>query len=155
MMIHGNILVPTDFSDQSTEALRRACLMAKQFKAEVHLVHVIAPPVYADGDLIMVNPIHEVIKAQHQAANKGLGKQLERVGAQEVVVHTTIEDAIVNTAKTICDLAKTLPADLIVIGRHSEKGVLEHLFMGSTAEEVVRRAPCSVLVTMPHGLFAK
>jgi len=155
MITHGNILVPTDFSSQSSEALRRACLMAKQFKAEVHLVYVIAPQVYVDGDLIMVNPIDEVLKSQHQAANKGIAKQLESVDAKDVVVHTQVEDAVVNTAQTICDLAKTLPADLIVIGRHSEKGVLEHLFMGSTAEEVVRRAPCSVLVTMPHGFFAE
>jgi len=43
---------------------------------------------------------------------------------------------------------------LIVIGRQGSKGFLEHFLMGSTAEQVVRYAPCSVLVSMPHGLLA-
>ena len=153
MMTHGKILVPSDFSDQSSEALRRACIMARQFKAEVHLVHVIEPPVYIDADLMLMSPIDTMIKVQHEAASKRLAEQLDSVDVKDVLVHTMIEDAYVNPAQTICELAKSLPAELIVIGRHSEKGVLEHLFIGSTAEEVVRRAPCSVLVTMPHGLF--
>lgn len=153
MIAHGKIIVPTDFSDQSSEALRRACIMARQFKAEVHLVHVIEAPVYIDADLLLMPPIDAAIRIQHEVASKRIAEQLDSVEAENVVVHTKIEDADINPAQTICELAKALPADLIVIGRHSEKGVLEHLFIGSTAEEVVRRAPCSVLVTMPHGLF--
>jgi universal stress protein A len=41
--------------------------------------------------------------------------------------------------------ATELKADLLLVGTHSRRG-LEHLLMGSVAEEVVRQAPCSVLV---------
>ncbi|MDX8406500.1 MAG: universal stress protein, partial [Mariprofundus sp.] len=40
MIQHGKILVPTDFSAASNEALRRAGVMAAQCDAEVHLLHV-------------------------------------------------------------------------------------------------------------------
>jgi len=44
-------------------------------------------------------------------------------------------------------------ADLLVLGRHGQRGKAEQLLIGSTSERVVRHAPCSVLVTMPHGIL--
>ncbi len=151
MILKGTIVVPTDFSEQSQEALRRACVLAAQFEAKVHLLHIIEPPVYIDADLILMTPIDDVIKAQHQLASKRLAEQAESV---DIPLQTHLEDAVNNSAQTICEFSKNLGADLIVIGRHSEKGVLEHMLLGSTAERVVRFAPCSVLVVMPHGILA-
>jgi hypothetical protein len=48
-------------------------------------------------------------------------------------------------ADCLLEQARELDADLILVGTHSRQG-LQHLLMGSVAEEVVRRAPCSVLV---------
>ncbi len=151
MIKSGKILVATDFSEQSEEALRRACVMADQFDAEVHLLHVIEPPVYIDADLILVTPIDAIVKAQHDGATKRLAKQAK---SADVTVMTHLEDAKSNVAQEICDFSASIGVDLIVIGRHGEKGMLEHLILGSTAERVVRFAPCSVLVTMPHGILA-
>jgi nucleotide-binding universal stress UspA family protein len=52
------------------------------------------------------------------------------------------------TAAAIVDYAKTLNADLIVMGTHG-RGPVSHLFIGSVAERVVRTAPCPVL-TVRH-----
>ena len=64
-----------------------------------------------------------------------------------------MKDSIGDPSRSICKFARELPADLIIIGRHDEKGVVEHMLVGSTVERVVAHAPCSVLVTMPHGLM--
>lgn len=45
----------------------------------------------------------------------------------------------------ICDLAKTWPADLVVIGRRGRQGLTE-VFLGSVSNHVVHHAPCAVLV---------
>jgi universal stress protein A len=48
-------------------------------------------------------------------------------------------------ADEIVNLAKNLETDLVIIATHGYKGLM-HLVMGSTAEKVVRNAPCPVLV---------
>ncbi len=152
MVKNGKIVVPTDFSAQAEEALRRACVLATQFKAEVHVLHVVEPPIYIDADLMLITPIDAIIEAQHQAATKRLAA-LAAAAAVKIVTH--LEDANTNVAEAICDFSKAKAADLIVVGRHGEKGMLEHMLLGSTAERVVRHAPCSVLVVMPHGILEK
>ena len=54
----------------------------------------------------------------------------------------------------IIDLAKSWPADLIVMGSHGRKGV-SRLFLGSVAEEVLKDAPCSVEIVKGEGHEAK
>jgi len=152
MIMNGTVLVPTDFSEQSNEALRRACLLATQLKAEVHLLHVIEASLYIDADLILMTPIDEIIKIKRKSAAKQLDEQAASVET-EVITH--LEEANKNEALAICEFAGKLNADLIVIGRHGDKGAFEHLILGSTAERVVRYAPCSVLVVMPHGILGE
>ncbi len=150
MIRHGKILVPTDFSDQSTEALRRAGVLAAQYEAEVHLLHILEPVAYLDMDQIFLPNPEEISKVQRDAAKKNIQKQSQAAG---FAVTTHLEESMDKPAKAICRFAETLPTDLIVIGRHGQKGAIETLLIGSTAERVVRHAPCSVLVAMPHGLF--
>lgn len=148
MVKSRKIVVPTDFSAQSDEALRRASVLAEGFDAEIHLLHVIDPSPYFETDMISVIPIDEINKAQHEGAKKRLAKQAAAAGRP---VTTHLEDALTETAHAICNFAEGIAADMIVIGRHGRQGMLEHLLLGSTAERVVRYAPCSVLVAMPHG----
>jgi nucleotide-binding universal stress UspA family protein len=51
-------------------------------------------------------------------------------------------------ATTIVELAKEKEIDLIVMGSHGLTGVA-HVLFGSTADRVVRKAPCSVLAVRP------
>jgi nucleotide-binding universal stress UspA family protein len=150
MIQHGKILVPTDFSEQADEALRRAGVLAGQFGAEVHLVHVLEPVVFFETDLVSVYPMDEIVDAMRKGAQKRLAKQADAV---EFDVITHLNEALGDPSQEICDFAGTLPTDLIVVGRHGRQGILDHMLIGSTAERVVRHAPCSVLVTMPHGLL--
>jgi len=55
-------------------------------------------------------------------------------------------------AERIVALATAVDADVIVLGTHGRTG-LKRIVLGSVAEEVVRRAPCTVMVIRPHDFL--
>ncbi len=152
MIRNGKILVPTDFSEQSAEVIRRACVLASQFGAKVHLLHVITASTNFEADMISSFQLEELHRAQLTSATNRLAEQAASI---DLPVVTHLEDAVADPAQAICEFAKNLNTDLIVIGRHSREGVLEHMLLGSTAERIIRYAPCSVFVVMPHGILEK
>jgi nucleotide-binding universal stress UspA family protein len=139
-----NVLVPIDFSKASLEGVEFALPLLKRFGAELHLVHVFEPD-YPLGSMMTVPamiPELEVGKRTH--------RQLRDVAAEYSVplrrenIHLLIGQPFLE----ICDLARKLDIDIIVISTRGNTG-LKHLVLGSTAERVVRYSPCPVLVV--HG----
>ena len=131
------ILVPVDFSDCSNKALVYATALAKQFGAELTLVHV-AQSYPAAPEMISLD-------SGLDAIHYGL-KELEvlRLAAGsaapcDVLLRTGIPYVEITRA------AKELDSDLIVLSTHGHTGVTR-IILGSTAERVVRQAPCPVLV---------
>lgn len=146
MIKNGIILVPTDFSDHSVEALKQACTFATLFNAHVHLLHVVTTYTDFDANFISTLQVSEMQRLQHESASKRLADQAASVD-MDVITHLT--DGVGDPAETICDVASELSANLIISGRHSRQSAVEHLLIGSTAERIVRFAPCSVLIAMP------
>lgn len=135
-----SILVPIDFSDTSKKALVYAVRMAEQFGATITLLNVVEPvatPDFAYHPLMLeTNQIKEAAKTQLAALVKKLNlpeKLIERTIVRFGAPFTEITEA-----------ARTLKVDLIIITTHGYTG-LKHVFLGSTAERVVRHAPCPVL----------
>ncbi len=152
MIQHGKIVVATDFSYHSNEALRRACTLAEKFGAEVQLVHIFTPTPYFETDELSIQQFPEIDKARHKDAKRMLERQAKILhGSGKAVITTHLKEKTQDTALEICEFARSMNADLIVTGRHSQQGSLEHLFLGSVAERVVRFAKCSVLVAVPHS----
>ena len=136
------ILVPIDFSDCAKKALPYALSLAKQHAAAVTLLYVVPTPAYAAGEYGGID--YAALEADMRAGGE---KELSALAADEVRGGVPV-DAVVRTgspAIEIIELAKRLPAGLIVISTHGHTG-LKHVFLGSVAEHVVRRAPCPVLV---------
>jgi nucleotide-binding universal stress UspA family protein len=135
------ILVPIDFSDCAKKALRYAVPLAKEHEAAVTLLYVV-PTNYAIGEYGGID--YASIEGEMRASGE---KELSRLAADEV--HGDVSaDTIVRTGSPvleIIDVARKLDVDLIVISTHGRTG-LKHVFLGSVAEDVVRRAPCPVLV---------
>ena len=135
------ILVPLDFSLASMEALDYAVSMARRFRAAIHLVHVYPPDeassVPGAGHLLFqsaeaVERINEElmgIHRKHAPAFRPENCHVRRGRAYEEIVR----------------LAREIDADLIALSTRGHSG-LKHLLLGSTAERVVRSAPCPVLV---------
>ena len=136
-----SVLVPIDFSEPSEKALDYAVSLAKQFGAKLTLLSVIEPfptPDFAYYPLVMEND-------KMVAETK---KRLEQVPVKAGVKKELIEKTLVRNGvpfKEITAAARSLKVDLIVISTHGYSG-LAHVFMGSTAERVVRHAECPVLV---------
>jgi nucleotide-binding universal stress UspA family protein len=142
------ILVTTDFSEAGDHAIAHAFRIAADHGAEVILLHVIetlvAPnPLYAHyypADL--VSP--EMRERLESEARQAL---LERVPKDEQLAGVPFRTALTHglPAEEIIRGAQDGQVDLIVISTHGRTG-LKHLFMGSTAERVIRHAHCPVLV---------
>jgi universal stress protein A len=130
------ILVPIDFSKISQKALEYAVPLAKQFEAKITLLHAFEPPPYP-----MVFPMCEgfPIEPLEKELNALAKKSIEPQFLKEVIVRVGA------AFEVITNLARDCEADLIVITTHGHTG-LKHVFLGSTAERVVRHAPCPVLV---------
>jgi len=136
-----NILAPVDFSENATGALKYASTLAGQFGARITLIYVIEPAPFISGVRnvpILLSDEEVKEKAEHELellVEQHVGSSLE---VRPVVRKGKAYDEIVKAAKQ-------LKADLIVISTHGYTG-LQRTLLGSTAERVVRHAPCPVLV---------
>jgi universal stress protein A len=131
-----NILVPLDFSEMSLKSLKYAVPFAQQFGAKVTLLHVVEPTAYTQDFTCL-----PALGTEHRAA---VQKQLEDIRmtifTPELPVEISIRHNFVFDG--IVEAAREIRADLIITTTHGHTG-LNHLLMGSTAENIVRRAPCS------------
>jgi nucleotide-binding universal stress UspA family protein len=143
------ILVPTDFSDCGNYALSYAASLARTFGSSIICVHVIEPIVPTVGYSGMTEPlpIADISEQLEDSAERELPKLAEcdecaGLEIEELIVHG-------EAASEIVRVAKERKVDLIVVSSHGRTGLGRILF-GSTAEAVVRHAPCPVLVVKPE-----
>ena len=136
----AKILVPVDFSECSKKALAYAISFARQFKAELVLLHVVEP----------YTPYPEMTAwdaASLEASSRQFGDeelQILRQSIQAEIPCSTILK-IGKAYRQIIAAAKESGVDLIIISTHGYTG-LSRALLGSTTEQVVRRAGCPVLV---------
>jgi len=139
------ILVTTDFSPESRKAFRYAVAFAKQFGAALDVVSIVEPVPMMSG------PEMSPIAVDPSATAKSTKQMLVEWIAREVP-STVRATALVRQGRAFLEIvavAQQRGADLIVISTHGYSGLM-HVFMGSTAERVVRHAPCPVLVVRQH-----
>jgi nucleotide-binding universal stress UspA family protein len=135
------ILVPTDFSDLATAALREAGQLAAKEGAELIALYAdtFEPPVEFTSREIkdVVQSIEVSRKRAHEELERCIGQNVPHdVKAQAVVVEDLPVPAIIGYA-TRNDV------DLIVMGTHGRSGI-QRLLLGSVAERVVAESPVPV-----------
>ncbi|HET7874223.1 MAG TPA: universal stress protein [Methylomirabilota bacterium] len=137
------ILHPSDFSPASSAAFSRAVELARANRAELLLVHVLAPVVPLAGDGYVSPKVYEEIEASARAeAQKRLGALVAKAKKAGVRARALLLDGVAHDA--IARAAKSRRADLVVIGTHGRTG-LAKFFLGSVAGRVVSMASCPVL----------
>lgn len=142
------IVVGIDFSEMSDRALRVAVNLARSAgTCEVHLVHVVPPPVGGTEFAPIVDVGEQTRLARQQLAK--LTDQLADV--PEVLPFTHV--LVGSPQKELPRVADEIESDLVVLGTHGRRGLDRALF-GSVAEQVVRTAPCSVLTVRAKPLSA-
>ncbi len=144
-MLIRSILLPTDFSECANYALSYAASLARQAGASIICVHVIEPVVPTVGytGLTEPMPMADLSEQLEESAER----ELPKIGACDECSGLDVEEVIAHgdAASEIVRVAKERKVDLIVIASHGRTGLGRILF-GSTAESVVRHAPCPVLV---------
>jgi universal stress protein A len=136
------ILVPTDFSETSKKAVHYALRFAEQFGCEIGLLYVVDPATPIAGAPLVIEPFTD--KDEFSMAEKDLALLAAKShtnGAHSVSSLVRVGHA----PNEITKAAKELDVDLIIIATHGYTS-WRHLCIGSTAERVVRTAPCPVLV---------
>jgi nucleotide-binding universal stress UspA family protein len=144
MIPFQTILFPTDFSEQSREAFHLACSLAKQNDARLIIAHVndqqYGQHTYG-GMLVEVRP--DDLPDQLLQSLQALQPPYPEVRTEHVVVEGS-------PVEKILDLARKRKCDLIVMGTHGRTGLMS-LLMGSVAEQVLRQAPCPVVIVRCPG----
>ncbi len=135
------ILVPVDFSKFSEKAVRYAAGLAEKFGGKVVLLHVQSVPYYPP-ELGLMPATFPTFEPQTKALRQKLDTEARRLLPPGVLDRTELRTG--TAFDEICNAARKLRADLIVIPTHGYTG-LKHVLLGSTAERVVRHAPCPVL----------
>lgn len=130
-MVHiKKILYPTDFSSYSNQAYFHALALAETHGASLTIAHVYAPKTlpgersFWRSQLEQIHPQNRKIQVHHAFLEGDAADQIVRYAAE-------------------------IGMDLIVMGTHGRTGT-DRLLMGSVAEQVLRDAPCSVMVVKLH-----
>lgn len=137
-----NIILAVDFSDYSTPAAEYAVLLAETFNAALTVVHVINDPVDLRGFYVPQLSFDQLEKEIEAGATAMMSRFCEKHLSAISPVKTMVVSGL--PYEEINRVASEEKASFIVIGTHGRTG-LDHLIFGSTAERVVRGAPCPVL----------
>ena len=143
-MTFGRVLIALDESPLAAHAVTVGCDLAKALDAEVALVYVVDPTLAYEPDGGI--PIADLLAELKREGERLLSTAAKRFGG-EPAWHFLRQG---KPADEILAAAREWNADLIVLGTHGRSGV-SRLVMGSTAESVLRRTPCPVLVVKETG----
>ena len=143
----NRILVPVDFSSRSREGLQYAIGFANEFGAKIFLLHATYLGYICSSEGIALYDVRGLQEAARKSAERQMRKLLRTVNFGRAKFETVFTNG--SPALDICASAKDHDIDLIITSTHGFTG-LTHILMGSVAEQVVRRAPCSVLVVPSH-----
>lgn len=140
------ILVPTDFGELSSLALKYAAVGAIQFGAELVVLHTeqfeVPPYILADE----YERVLRELKQWRQSAERYLAENVRQTlgsVAERLAIHYRVVEA--HPVEAILQTAENEKVDLIVMGTHGRTG-LQRLYLGSVTERVLREAKVPVFV---------
>jgi nucleotide-binding universal stress UspA family protein len=139
MPVIHSILHPTDLSETSQAAFRLACALARDYGAELIVLHVYPPP---------VNQAEAVDRGRDGDFENALWGKLRELAPDDKTVPVDHRLVQGDPAEVILNAARK--CDLIVMGTHG-RGLLRRAILGSVAEKVVREASCPVATIRPSA----
>ncbi len=136
------ILFPTDFSEGSSLALPFAVDLSKHYNSKLYILHVIYDVAKATNSHIPHVSSDELYKEMSAWAQE----EIENCCIEEIRGLPNVEKVVLKGIpyEEVIKFAEKQKIDMIVMGTYGRKG-LERFLFGSTAERVVRRAPCPVM----------
>ena len=138
-----HILVPTDFSKCSIQALRYAVILAGKIGSQITLLNVIEP--------LPVDSEYPITLGGCDARLAEADDSLRTLSNEHCIPPSLIRNALIREGsphQEIIAAAKDLQVDLIIIATRGHTG-LAHVLLGSTAEKVVRHSTVPVFTVRP------
>lgn len=135
------VLIPTDFSELSKTAIQEALPVIKKLDATIIFLHVLERLDHPDDMTALFDEGYAYLMDRSHALLNDLVIEAKQAG-----VEATAELKNGVPHEEIVAVAQQENVDLIVMGTHGRTG-FNHLMMGSQAERVLRKAPCSVMTT--------
>jgi nucleotide-binding universal stress UspA family protein len=160
MIVLKHILVPTDFSEASSIAVKYGAAFAQAFQATLHVLHIEG---HRDFEAIVEaqRVVDEALGAAgaadaerdltvRQAAHELLAGVLTPAEQQGIRVEYVLRDGgDSGPYAEIVRFAREQTIDLIIIGSRG-RGALAHMLRGSVVDRVVHEAPCPVMTVHKH-----
>lgn len=144
----NRILIATDFSTCARRAVEYGVCVARAWSAHVDLLYVVELLRGLEVDGPFADPL---VETRRKEAEQFLGDLAARVKQEGLDVDWHLREGI--PSEQIGQTALEQRADLVVVGTHGRTG-LDHIMLGSTAERVIKQAPCPTLtvrVAPIHG----
>ena len=146
------ILVPTDFSPESIEALKFAVEIVDKSQGEILLIHVVDLPVLSDPMLTTSLYIDDmIVKDSVEHAQKKFNKLTSKFNDKGIRFNTLVEYG--NPTMAILSVAEEKKVDMVVMGTKGATG-LKEIFIGSNTEKIVRGAKVPV-ISIPKAARVK
>jgi nucleotide-binding universal stress UspA family protein len=144
--IINKILIPYDFSETADLSLEHAVFMAKLLQAEITLLHIVETVSFTSAISHAFGGFEKKIET---ATNEKL-EELARSIHLKSGVTLRIRSEVGRIYKTICQVAKEIDCDIIVMGTHGASGY-QKFSVGTNTSRVVQEAPCPVISVQTHA----
>jgi len=149
------ILVPTDFSRNSWDALLYAAELYKEVQCEFYILNVFDLSGYAMENIVVPSPNNEYAETVRQRSLDGLEKILSRIGVRsEVENHryftVSKQDNLIDAIKDIVELKDI---DLVVMGTKGDSDAVNVAFGSNTVMVMEKERNCPVLAVPPGTTF--
>lgn len=142
------IVVPTDFSRRSLRALAYAIGLAEKYEASIKILYVNEPSPQV-SDMAWAGLDERSLRDERLEEAR---RHMERIVNEQMPADLDAQAEVRNgnAVEEIIRYADNVDADVIVMATHGRSGI-SHMLMGSTAEQVIRKASCPVL-TLKHPM---
>ncbi|MGA2527491.1 MAG: universal stress protein [Smithellaceae bacterium] len=147
MFAPKKILVPTDFSDYSDNALKQAIDIARQNKAKIYLFHVIDDGFQqcAVDYCLDEGSVQKIYKDSIKNAKDKLQQEVKKITDKHSSIEIVYDTRRGIPYEEILKEQEEKGIDLIVIASHGKTGILKNL-LGGVVDKIIKRAKCQVLL---------
>jgi nucleotide-binding universal stress UspA family protein len=140
------IVIPYDFSETADLSLEHAVFLAKRLRAEIILVHIVETVSFTSAISHAFGGFEKKIETATNEKLEALAREIHMKSGVELNVRTEVG----RIYRKICQVAKEIEADIIIMGTHGASGY-QKFSVGTNTSRVVQESPCPVISVQSHA----
>lgn len=151
MMEMKKILFPCDVTENSSKILPYVLSVSEKYGSTIYLLHVVPDLQKWAKEYISHTSPYASLDMFKKEALEGAEKAMDRVCEEQLQSCPNFQRRVVSgdPATEILKTIETEDMDMVIMGTHGRKG-LEHIILGSVAENVVRKSAVPVMTINPY-----